>query len=296
MGAAIFVGGPYLSSGAYCKASKSEFDTPAEHTLSAVNMIASVGDVEAMHFDPAVSAGLIITDNIDELVNGNPSTSRLPLTELTAEILFNLGIADVDEHPLFSAMQRRECGDATRPKDCGCDNGLRMAWRWTDYVTGKLTFSLALAVEKASADPNNYGPDFLKFTKTNIGPGVGYVQYVEWTSADNFAFKGDWIDVGFTYDGKIARIFTNGSMVLEQHLCKESCPVDDPDCKCGQIVYPAAYHTCPQFCECPTEECKRLNCPCGSNDPKSEVHSKACHQGDDAEPGEKTFCRHRHIL
>ena len=151
--------------------------------------------------------------------------------------------------------------------------------------SGKLTLSMAITLERNSNDPNKYGENFLKFTETNVGPGVGFVEYFEWTSPENFAKKGDWIDLGVTYDGKYARFYNNGTILYEQHMCRASCPEDDPDCSCGNIIYPAAYHRCPQYCECPTEECKRLQCPCGSND----RGFAACHQGVDAKPGEKTF-------
>ena len=144
---------------------------------------------------------------------------------------------------------------------------------------------MAITLERNSNDPNKYGENFLKFTETNVGPGVGFVEYFEWTSPENFAKKGDWIDLGVTYDGKYARFYNNGTILYEQHMCRASCPEDDPDCSCGNIIYPAAYHRCPQYCECPTEECKRLQCPCGSND----RGFAACHQGVDAKPGEKTF-------
>ena len=286
LGAAVFTGGPLEESGGRCKSKFSEFDTPADHTLSVINMMASVGEIEAMHFDPIVSAGLIITDNIDEVVNGVPAGSQLPLDEMTADIVFHLGVEDFEEHPLFSAMQRIVCSDATRPVNCGCDKGIRITWRWQDAVMGRITFSMAVALERPSADPNNYGEGFLEYTKTNVGPGVGYVQYFEWTSPDRFAFKGDWVDMGVTYDGKYARFYTNGSLVHERHMCRSSCPEDDPECECGNIVYPASYHRCPQFCVCPTEECRRLRCPCGSNGPGGFA---ACQQGDDAKPGDKTF-------
>ena len=285
LGAAVFTGGPFGDAGTKCKTLNSEFDTPSEHTLSAVNLIASVNEVEAMHFDPGVAAGLYISDDIDELVNGVPSASALPLAELTADILFTIGVEDLEEHPLFSAMQRKVCSDATKPFNCGCDKGLRITWRWADTAVGKLTLSMAITLERNSNDPNKYGENFLKFTETNVGPGVGFVEYFEWTSPENFAKKGDWIDLGVTYDGKYARFYNNGTILYEQHMCRASCPEDDPDCSCGNIIYPAAYHRCPQYCECPTEECKRLQCPCGSND----RGFAACHQGVDAKPGEKTF-------
>jgi hypothetical protein len=265
LGAAVYRGGPFDSAGINCKDLTSEFDTPKEHTLSVVNLIASAGEMEAMYFDPAVAAGLFITDDIDELVTGIPSSSKLPLAELTADILFTAGVEDMVEHPLFSAMQRTVCGDATRPVDCGCDKGLRITWRWADPTVGQLTFSMAIALELPSADVNNYGEHFLKFTKTDVGPGVGFVQYFEWTSEAGFVSAGDWIHMGVTYDGKTARFFNNDKLLYEQHMCRSSCPENDPECVCGNIIYPADYHRCPKFCKCPTEECERLQCPCGSN-------------------------------
>ena len=147
----------------------------------------------------------------------------------------------------FSAMQRKVCSDATKPFNCGCDKGLRITWRWADTAVGKLTLSMAITLERNSNDPNKYGENFLKFTETNVGPGVGFVEYFEWTSPENFAKKGDWIDLGVTYDGKYARFYNNGTILYEQHMCRASCPEDDPDCSCGNIIYPAAYHRCPQY-------------------------------------------------
>ena len=267
MGAAVFVGDADVYGGAKCKSELSEFDTPADHTLSVANLLGSVGEVEAMHFDTLVSSGLLITDDIDELVDGNPTSSKLPVSEMTADIVFQLGTSDATEHGLFSAMQSRTCDTPSEPENCGCNKGMRIAWQWADSFSGSLTLSLAIALERPSADPTMYSEDFLKFTGTNVGPGLGVAQFFEWTSPPGFAWPGDWVHAGFTYDGRFARLFLNGSEAAGQHMCSTSCPPDEPECACGNIIYPAAYHTCPEYCECPTEECKRLKCPCGSNGP-----------------------------
>jgi hypothetical protein len=273
MGAAVFVGNADINGGAKCKSVNSEFDTPADHTLSVVNLLGSVGEVEAIHFDGQVSSGLLVTDDINELVDGNPASSKLPLTEMTADIVFQLGTPDTTEHGLFSAMQFRNCPQPSTPADCGCQKGMRIAWRWTDSFQGILTLSMGIVLERTSKDIKQYPASYLKFTGTNVGPGVGVMQYFEWTSPPNYVWTGDWLHVGFTYDGRYARLFLNGSEMSTQHMCSSSCPPDEPECACGNIIYPAAYHTCPQYCECPTEECKRLKCPCGSNGPTGSPSS-----------------------
>jgi hypothetical protein len=294
MGAAVFVGGS--SAGAKCKDLNSEFDTPTEHTLSAVNLIASVGEVEAIRFDDLVSTGLTIADDIDQLVNGNPLTSKLPLEEFTADILFEIGnqLPNI-ERPLFSAMQRRECKNPNQPSNCGCAKGILIAWTLTP--TGEISISAGMSLERASRDPEQYGKRYLQFTGTDVGPGVGIVVYPTWTSSRKFV-KGEWVDIGITYDGTYARFYHNSSQVHVEHLCTESCPVDvvtrkvDPTCTCGNILYAAAYHRCPEYCKCPTAECERLKCLCGSNGPSAAMPFKACFQGEDlvigSEKGAKT--------
>ena len=105
MGATVFVGGS--SVGAKCKDLNSEFDTPAEHTLSAVNLIASVGEVEAIRF---------------EIGNQFPNIER----------------------PLFSDMQRRECKNPNQPSNCGCDKGLLIVWTLT--LTGEISISAGIGL------------------------------------------------------------------------------------------------------------------------------------------------------
>ena len=110
--------------------------------------------------------------------------------------------------------------------------------------------------------------------------------------------KGEWVDIDITYDGTYARFYHNSTQVHVEHLCTESCPVDvvtsrvDPTCTCGNIIYAAAYHRCPEYCKCPTAECERLKGLCGSNGPSTAMSFKTCFQGEDlvigSEKGEKT--------
>eukprot|EP00961_Rhodomonas_salina_P277683 3752441-Rhodomonas_salina.1 len=276
MGAAVFMG-----RGESCKAG-TEHDTPKEHTLSATNVVASANGIEAIQFDRTINIGLWISDNIDELVTGDPATSQLPLEAMSAEIWFSVGVEDTSEHPLFSTMQKRTCRDRFRPVDCGCEKGWILSWRFKDSTHTQLVLSVGLALDAVSRNPDMYGT---AYDQWGVGDGVGIITYSEWVAPVGFAKFGDWVHFVATYDGEKATIFANGTKQQEEDMCPLTAG------SCGNIIYPASYHTCPDHCSCPNEACLlSRDCPCGSTGPSPTAPNRfrACLQGIDAAEGLRT--------
>lgn len=273
LGAAVLIG-----RGSQCKAN-TDWDTPQEHTLSATNFIGSADGIEAMQFDDQLSTGLLVTDNIDELVNGDPASSRLPLEELTLEAWFSIGEGDSSDHPLVSTMQRRRCSIPSKPSNCGCGKGWMLSWRYgspDEFGNFPLILSLVISVDGNAKDPEQYGT----FFPPGIGSGIGVLHYNEWQSPYDYVVDGSWVHVVATYDGHHTRIYSNGTLQQERPACTNW------EDGCGNIIYSAAYHTCPFFCECPPG-CEGKNCPCGSNKAAGGSFA-ACLQGSDAPVGKKT--------
>jgi len=283
LGAAVLVG-----SHVYCQAD-TDWDTPAEVGLSATNFIASADGIESLSVDALVNFGTFITDDIDELVDGNPATSKLPLSEMTAEILFSTGEGSASEHPLMSSSQTTRCANPTIPRNCGCQKGWRLDWMFGQVADKNgnrpiiLSFKISVAenakdaTKFATIDPMDTNGN-LKF---GIGPGLGTLTNIRWTSPSNFVSPGDWIHLIAVYDGKYASIYVNGTLKHKEAVCEAFF--------CGNIIYAAAYHTCPGYCPCPPlpgghrGETVPAGTACGSN-----TEFKACFQGDDAPPGRKT--------
>eukprot|EP00961_Rhodomonas_salina_P218447 2952094-Rhodomonas_salina.1 len=92
MGAAVFVGKMEC-------AQESDFDTPPEHALNAVNAIVSADGIEAFQFNRQISTGLYLTDDINQLVTGFAGNSRLPLRTMSIETWFSLGAQEVGRRP-----------------------------------------------------------------------------------------------------------------------------------------------------------------------------------------------------
>jgi hypothetical protein len=268
----------------YCKFS-TEWDASAEGGLSALNFVASADGIEAVSVDGTVNLGLFVTDDIDELVDGNPLTSRLPIREMSVEVLFATGEPGTTVHPLLSTAQNLICANPRAPRDCGCQKGWTTGWRFSGEDR-RLSLSLSISVSENAKNPDYYGSVDKYDTTTGksalgIGPGLGKLYNVEWIAPAGFAEPGDWVHLIATYDGKEVSIYVNGTLRKKESVCNKPA--------CGDIIYAASYHTCPGYCPCPPlpggEEGETVppGTPCGSN-----TRFRGCIQGQDAPPGRKT--------
>ena len=257
LGAAVILGVPCalgLSTSDCCKAG-TEWDVPKESSLSATNFLVSADGFEAVQFDDfdfvsAVTRGFYISYTLDGLVDGNPSTSILPLGQLSIEVWFTVGDISAPNllFPLVSTLQQAS----------NCQKGWALSWF---IASGKFSLyfdiSLDMSVGCRSKVPCSTSACSLMKTRcAQYGDGVGAKSVFVIPTANRPSVQvGQWFHAVATYDGRNVNLYLNNVLM-------SSTPACDGNNYCGDLIYAASYHTCPQFCTCPAS-CPLGNCPCG---------------------------------
>ena len=257
IGAAVMIGIPctlgFFNSG--CCKSGTEWDFPKESSLSATNFVVSADGYEAIQFDDsdtvsATTRGLYIAYSLDGLVDGNPSTSSLPLQQLSIEVWFTVGDISTSNllFPLFSTLQQSS----------DCQKGWALSWfiaagQFSLYFDISLDMALAC---RSKAECTTATCSLVQARCAEYGDGVGYSSVFTIPTAKRPSVQqGQWFHAVATYDGVNVNLFLNNVEMLSTPACEGLA-------YCGDLTYDASYHTCPQFCSCPPS-CRGGNCRCG---------------------------------
>eukprot|EP00291_Cryptomonas_curvata_P015689 CAMPEP_0172151100 /NCGR_PEP_ID=MMETSP1050-20130122/33_1 /TAXON_ID=233186 /ORGANISM="Cryptomonas curvata, Strain CCAP979/52" /LENGTH=4383 /DNA_ID=CAMNT_0012819151 /DNA_START=1220 /DNA_END=14372 /DNA_ORIENTATION=- len=255
MGAAVMLGIP-CTLGALstecCKAG-TDWDVPKESGLSSTNFLVSAGRDEAIQFDSfdsvsAVTRGLYVAYSMERLVDGNPSTSILPLQQLSIEAWFTAGDVQTSNllFPLVSTLQQAS----------NCQKGWALSWF---VASGRLSLYFDISLDMAlgcrsQAACKTSSCSLMKSRCAQYGDGVGAKSvFVIPTASRPLVQQGEWFHAVATYDGRKVNLYLNNEILLSTQAC-------DGQSYCG--VYASTYHTCPQYCTCPSA-CPDGNCPCG---------------------------------
>jgi len=200
--------GSAVLTGQLCN-SNNDWMTPADETLSVRNFIMNDGNLEAVQFDGYLNRGLYVAENIDALVDGIESSSKLPLKEMTLEVWFTIDIYDINFAGLLAVQQDGQF----------CKRGWSLTYsKVTGGGVGDFSFSFSIALE-GTFESSVGGFTILDFTF----PGI---------------IRGDWNYISVAYDGSFIVLYFAGADGAMHKVEKKAC-TQPP---CGQIVYPAAYN------------------------------------------------------
>ena len=179
-----------------------------EDTLSVRNFIINNGNLEAVQFDGDLNRGLYVAENIDALVDGSES-SKLPVSEMTAEVWFTIDDLDVNYAGLLAVQQDGEF----------CKRGWSLTYgKVTGGGAGNFAFTFSMALDKTFVEPIG-GFAILDSSFSGIMPG-------------------QWNYISVVYNGTSVTMYfagANGAM----HKTEMKACAGPP---CGKIIYPAAYN------------------------------------------------------
>ncbi|EKX52840.1 hypothetical protein GUITHDRAFT_133265 [Guillardia theta CCMP2712] len=200
LGAAVLLG-------PLCKEGFSGDWDRADFALSLKNFLVNDGREEGLQFDGKLNPGLVVSKDIDQLVDGVPSSSKLPLEEISMEVWFILAQKDINLGGLMSIQQLSPL----------CAKGWSLTY--STKVTGgqsetQLVFSISL--------------------EANLGSGQGGMISVDYAVQGEGVFV-DWTQVVASYNRSHILLHVNGQLAA----LKAACNQED----CGNIVYPASYST-----------------------------------------------------
>ena len=171
--------------------------------LSAEVFLSNNGLIEAIQFG-SVNQGLYVAADIDDLVNGDPIVSRLPLLAISIEVWFTIDTV----YEVFSGLL------AVQQDGPLCKKGWSLGYSQKSTANGLETvFQFMISLE------------------ANQGDGKGEFSNVAFL-ANNIS-TGSWNHLVALYDGKYIALVYNGKEMRRMPVC--------PFLNCGKIIYPASY-------------------------------------------------------
>eukprot|EP00961_Rhodomonas_salina_P178210 2403728-Rhodomonas_salina.1 len=197
--------GAAIMMGAACKVGRgSDWDgSSLQDTPSVATFLVNDGVNEALQFDGSLNKGLVVSENIDLLVDGNPASSKLPLEHITIDAWFTIDNTKPIAYAGLAAAQQ---------DGPGCRKGWHLAYSRT--ADGTTTFTFQISVE--AKDTTGFGsPSYATFSSTSIDMRT-------------------WYHIAAVYDGVYVSMYLDGVLVDTQPAC-------DSQEGCGNIIYAASY-------------------------------------------------------